>query len=375
MFAYDENDKLYEYEEGDFLAVCGCCHKLYYRSMSEQFSGLWERKYDNCPYCGFKNSSSFFWQYFNYAIGKDEMKMLKEESLFDTVVIYCHQQYLLSRCEGCDHYSGCPGIPCGNCKQCMEEVHYPDRYMYGRKDYECERMVYFYVCDYASKYASEMLHLMRKSDALKENNEYRVLSIGCGACPDLMALERYCHECSQTKTISYLGIDVNERWRCIHEKIDTYRTSTVRNTQFRYWDVVTKDFTIPDANVIVLQYVISHFYNTGQIGQINAFFQKLVDVIVSRKQKGVPMVILINDVNSVNRGRDYFEGLVDKIEVAGFHVRCKMYYFDYNVKNPAQRYGEKHPSCRTIFDFPSVFDDIYQSWRVCSSAQLLIEVQ
>lgn len=112
---------------------------------------------------------------------------------------------------------------------------------------------------------------MRKSEALQQIDNYHVLSIGCGACPDLMALEHYCHENSYDKRISYLGIDVNKRWKRIHNQIDSYRTSTVRKTKFRYWDVVTEDFSISDANVVILQYVISHFYNTGQIYEIQGF--------------------------------------------------------------------------------------------------------
>lgn len=48
-------------------------------------------------------------------------------------------------------------------------------------------------------------------------------------------------------------------------------------------------------------------------------FVKLVDTIISRKQAGVPMVILINDVNSVHRGRDYFSDLVEKLKDAELH--------------------------------------------------------
>lgn len=55
-------------------------------------------------------------------------------------------------------------------------------------------MLNFYVCDYSAKYTSELLYLMRKSQALEEIDDYHVLSIGCGGCPDLMAFEQYCHE-------------------------------------------------------------------------------------------------------------------------------------------------------------------------------------
>ncbi len=375
MLAYDENNALCEYEENSFIAVCSNCHKLYHRTVSEQIPGFREREYDNCPYCGYENGSSMSYDYSNSKLTKEELKRLKKNSLLDVVVNYCHRQYITTTCDDCDHNSGCPGTPCGNCKQCLEEVHYPSRYPLGRKDYECERMMHFYVCDYTAKYASEMLYLMRKSTAMMEIEEYHVLSIGCGACPDLMALERFCHETSPSKTISYLGIDINKRWKSIHEKIDTYKTSTVKKTRFKYWDAVTEDFTISDANVVVLQYIISHFYNTGQIKQINAFFQKLVDTIISHKQENVPMVILINDVNSVNRGRDYFSDLIDKLKAADFHGSCGKFYFDYKIVNPAQRYGERHASRQTVFNLPKEFDGIYQPWCDCSSAQLLIEVQ
>ena len=100
-----------------------------------------------------------------------------------------------------------------------------------------------------------------------------------------------------------------------------------------------------------------------------------MDTIISHKQENVPMVILINDVNSVNRGRDYFSDLIDKLKAADFHGSCGKFYFDYKIVNPAQRYGERHASSQTVFNLPKEFDGIYQPWRDCSSAQLLIEIQ
>lgn len=375
MLAYDENDELQEFENNSLLGVCDNCHRLYHRSVSEQIPGFREWEDDNCPYCGHSNGSSMAYDYSNSRLSREELGKLKKKSLFEMVVNYCHRQYTSAGCEKCDHSDGCPGNPCGNCKQCLEEVHYPFRYLNGRNDYDCDRMMHFYVCDYTEKYASEMLYLMRKSTALNEIEDYHVLSIGCGACPDLMAMERYCHEISATKSISYLGIDINERWRNIHQEISKYKTTTIQNTRFEYLDAVTDNFTIADANVVVLQYVISHFYNNGQITQIKKFFQKMIDAIISKRQKEVPLVILINDVNSNNRGRDYFADLLNELKNSDFHGSYGKYYFDYNIVNPAQRYGIKHESRETLFNLPREFGRIYQPWRDCSSAQLLIEVR
>ena len=375
MLAYDEHGMLVEFIEKNGIAVCSNCHRLYHQYLREQVPGMREREYDECPYCGYQAGSSMSYDFLNSKLSDEEISKMERKSLLDSVVKYCHQQYISTHCSDCDHDDHCPGNPCGNCKQCLEEVHYPTRYANGRKDYECNRMLDFYVCDYTAKYASEMLYLMRRSKAMQEIEKYHVLSIGCGACPDLMALERYCHEKASSKTISYLGIDINKRWKRIHDVISDYKTTTIRKSQFRYMDAVADEFVIPDANVVVLQYVISHFYNNGQIGQIKEFFQKLIDTIIAHKQKEVPMAILINDVNSNNRGRDFFSDLIELMKASDIHGRYSKYYFGYNIVHSGQQYGERHESNKIIFALPDEFERIYQPWRSCSSAQLLIEVQ
>lgn len=374
MLAIDENGKLKEFESVSNMVVCESCHKLYRQTRVEQIPGFREREPDNCPYCDYDNGSSMSYEYFNYPLSDDEYRELKKTSLIKRVIGYCHEQYTNSNCGTCDHTNGCPNACRGNCKTCLEEVHYPRRYPYGKKDYDCERMLHFYVCDYTAKYTSEMLKLMRKSDVLGQIKEYHVLSIGCGGCPDLMAFEKYCHETDYDKTVSYIGIDKNEKWKSVHEQIGQYRTKTLKKTQFFYMDAVTESYNIPKANVIVLQYVISHFYNTGQIQQISGFFDKLVDNIITHKEQGSPLVVLINDVNSNNRGRDYFQLLVSKLAAKGFSQNSQRYYFDYNIQNDFQRYGTRHESTRLVYTIPD-FLRIYQPWESCSSAQLLIEVQ
>ncbi len=300
--------------------------------------------------------------------------MQQNKTLFENVIDFCHNQYISAKCEECGHFEGCPSVKCGNCKQCLEEIHYPYRHPNGWRDYECDRMINFYVCDYTAKYASEMLYLMRRSEALSTIEKYHVLSLGCGACPDLIALERFCQESSQKKRISYLGIDVNERWKHIHEQISLYKSPIVEKTSFKYCDVISDELNIADANVVILQYIISHFYNTDQILQINDFFKKLIKGIVRNKQEYSPMVILINDVNSFRRGRDFFIDLVDDLQKSDFHGTYRKFYFDRNIVNSAQRYGIKHTSENVIFEIPEEYENIYQPWHFCSSAQLLIEV-
>jgi len=372
MLAYNENGKLEEFENVSNVKVCTHCRNLYRQMIDEQIPGFREREDDTCPYCGESNDSSMRYDFHNSIMSRDEVRQLKKKSLFTTVMNYCNKEYLNSSCEECNHYDKCPGECYGNCKKCLEEVHYPRKYPEGKKDYDCEHMLNFYVCDYTAKYASEMLYLMRESEALKQIRNYHVVSIGCGGCPDLMAFESYCHE--NGKAVSYIGIDVNKKWMKIHNVIERYKTTTLRKTRFVYMDAVSEEYSeISEANVIVLQYVISHFYNMGQIGEISVFFDKLVQNIIMHKQKGKPFVVLINDVNSNNRGRDYFMHIIDKLKDAGFHENRQRFYFNYRIQNDFQRYGKKHQSTGILFDIPDGFD-IYEPWEICSSAQLLIEV-
>lgn len=188
-----------------------------------------------------------------------------------------------------------------------------------------------------------MLYLMRKSDALKKIKHYHVMSIGCGACPDLMALERYCNESNEKKTIQYYGVDKNPRWESIHNVIKKYDSDIIKKTVFECFDAIKEfdDKTIKNANVLILQYVISHFYNTNQISEIENFFSRLVNNIIIHKQKNNPLVVFINDVNSNNRGRDYFMKLIEKLNEADLHGYASGYYFDYRILNEGQRYGNR----------------------------------
>lgn len=374
MLAYNEKNRLKEFEDVCNLQACTHCRKIYRQVINGQIPGFREREHDICPYCGTDNGSSMSYEFSNSKISEEELKKLKKKSLIATVVKYCHEKYSTSSCGDCNHYNTCPGECQGNCKKCLEEVHFPAKYPLGKKDYDCERMLDFYVCDYTVKYTSEMLYLMRESEALKQIDNYHVISIGCGGCPDLMAFERYCHEDENGKSVNYIGIDVNKKWMNIHKVIKEYKTTTLRKAQFVYMDAVSEEYSeISQANVIVLQYVISHFYNTKQIEKISTFFDKLIQKIVTHKQKGKPFVVLINDVNSNNRGRDYFQLIIDKLHNEGFHGISKRFYFDYRIQNDFQRYGTRHQSTDILYNIPDELD-IYQPWTKCSSAQLLIEV-
>jgi hypothetical protein len=297
--------------------------------------------------------------------------------LINEIVEYCNNKYrnadTTNVCKNCKHPTNCSG----NCKNCLEQIHYPSRFPQGKKDYDCDNLINFYVCDYTNKYASEMLYLLRESEKLKEIDEYHILSIGCGAAPDLMAFEKYAYETDSDKNIFYSGVDVNPRWEEIHDRIIGYNSDIINNIEFKYIDAINyfNENVLPGINVIVLQYVISHFYNTGQIYIIHQFFSDLIKNVVKVRKDDDPFVILINDVNSCNRGRDYFEILVEILKKNNYHGQCNCFYFDYKIQNDCQRYGNKHPRNNTLFELDNLDLDFYKPWEKCSSAQMLIEIE
>lgn len=297
--------------------------------------------------------------------------------LIHDIVNYCNSEFnsqkIQHRCCDCNHPSYCPG----NCKKCLEEVHYPSKYPNGKIDYDCQTMINFYVCDYINKYTSEILYLIRKSTKLENIKDYHILSIGCGAAPDLMAFEKYIIENQFNKTIAYFGIDKNPLWKNIQAKINDYPSNIITNSNFMCTDAMeylSNNF-INSANVIVLQYVISHFYNTRQIKNLESFFKNIVHQVIENKNSWEPLVILINDINSNKRGRDYFIKLMEFIDSHKYNINFKKFYFDYNIKHNSQRYGEKHPNKNVLFNLKEFDLQQYEPWDYCSSAQLLIEIE
>lgn len=297
--------------------------------------------------------------------------------LIDELINYCDNQYSSQDtkhlCDNCNHPYECSG----SCKDCLKQIHYPEKNPYGKKDYDCDNLINFYVCDYSYKYASEILYLMRKSKLLPDIQDYKIVSLGCGCCPDLMAFEEYVRKSKKNKSIKYFGVDRNEHWDFVHKAIKKYCINNNISVKFFYKDIIqyfNEGKKIKNANVLIMQYVISYFYNTRQIRKIENFFDAIVDQILSVKSKNDPFVILISDVNSSRRGRDFFERLYFKIKEAGYKCTFSKFYFNYRIVNDNQRYGNMHLSNDILFNMPDQINK-YDPWTKCSSAQMIIEIE
>lgn len=290
--------------------------------------------------------------------------------LINSIVGFSNNQYGKKHSAG--HCSHCTKKCSHDCKLCLEDVHY--RNGLWKKDYDCINMIHYYVCCYTFKYASEILYLMKKSNLMKQLDEYNIMSFGCGASPDLMALEKY--NVYDNKPINYIGVDTNRLWSDIHNEIKKYMYDKNAYADFTYNDAfyVVENNTCTNINVIVMQYFISHLYNTNQINELDIFFDNLIDNVILKNDRREPIIIMINDVNSINCGRDCFIDLFEKLHNRGINCTFNKSYFMYDGINQYQFYGEQNSTGRLLFDVPDEFSD-YQVWRRCTSSQLLIEIE
>lgn len=290
--------------------------------------------------------------------------------LINSIVGFSKNQYEKKHSAG--HCSHCTKKCSHDCKLCLEQVHYHKEN--GKSDYDCINMIHYYVCCYTFKYASEILYLMKKSNLMKQLDEYNIMSFGCGASPDLMALEKYNEY--YNKPINYIGVDTNRLWSDIHNEIKKYMYDKNAYADFTYNDAfyVVENNTCTNINVIVMQYFISHLYNTHQINELDIFFDNLIDNVILKNNRREPVIIMINDVNSINCGRDCFINLFNKLNERNIHCTIRKSYFEYDGINQHQFYGEQNSTDRLLFDVPDEFSD-YPVWRRCTSSQLLIEIE
>lgn len=302
--------------------------------------------------------------------------------LLESVVNTCNDRFKKSMEEHhpcsngeCTHDCGhmLQGVAC-SCINCLEEVHFHKSE--GRKTYNCPNLVNCYTCRYSNKFASEIGYALRELPCLKAFDDYRILSIGCGPAPDLMAFEKFRQENGISARIQYHGFDLNQYWWTVHDLIGKYCDNPNSITaRFHYMDAI-KVFAgtqLPEANVLILQYVISHFHNTDQFDQLQTFFENITDNIISKMKEH--SVVIIHDINHYLFGRDNFEDLRKYLRSRGIKGRYHKRYFDNGIVNEHQRYGAPYPSIRLLYPpTPQIRNDYCKSNNECSGAALLIEL-
>lgn len=235
------------------------------------------------------------------------------------------KNYLLNWCQyEIDNYTtGQCGNHCDNqkfcthnCNDCLDQVHwYPSKE--GRSDYTCKNLLLRYVLRFVPKYSSQITSALRIIDQTAYP-EFNILSIGCGETPDLMAFEE-----ASDRPIYFTGYDRNTFWSEIHEQIEHYASAVSGievdlHREDIFHALHTGVFTTTHYNVIVIQYLLSHLFNTEQEHLTSQLFNALISQIISNRLTNSPFLIIITDVDSINKGRNRWYTFLDMLEESGF---------------------------------------------------------
>lgn len=283
--------------------------------------------------------------------------------LIDKIVDFCDNEYSSFICTGCHNHSLCQQ----DCKNCLDDLHFHKNRI--RTDYSCQHLLDYYVCRYSYKYCSEIIYAL---DCVNLNRYpyFHILSLGCGGAPDLMAFEYF----NLPKIIKYKGFDINESWKKIHNCIEG--ESNAESVEF-YRGCNVLDFfdnkTIEECNIIVIEYLISFFYSTIGHQGLEEWFEKLAHQVVAYKPSDSPMLIIINDVDSIYTGRDDFPLLRNSIESQGLTISHE--YRRHFKENGFFFHSKRYNSNSNKFELPDRIKTLYKPAITCESAQLILEVE
>ena len=126
-------------------------------------------------------------------------------------------------------------------------------------------------------------------------------------------------------------------------------------------------------NVVVIQYLLSHLYNTNQEHLTLDLFQGIIDNIISNRSQDSPFLIIITDVDSCNKGRNRWYNFLDMLEDAGFcgnaYARSAFPNGDLGGERWTNYYHRQSPS------FQKISYQYVQNQSDHDGAQLVIELR
>lgn len=293
--------------------------------------------------------------------------------IINKLVSKCDERYSFAmRNRQCD-VNKCENHRESSCYECLKEIHYP-RSGAPKRTYDCSTMADYYYCRYSYRYASEIVRGLLHFNDIKNTRKLKVLSVGCGPCTELAALD-YLQKKGlyNYKEIEFRGIDLlKNTWSSIWKDIkEIYQEQVefIEKDILEYVDVMAKEDWVPD--LIVFQYVFSDMRKKYSYEQISCFIDKFSEFV--NTQTGKSIYILVNDTNAginYNAGRDFFDILEDKIVNK---PESRRYHFNIDHKQTHFEYGTHYASNELFFEIPKAVKEKYGSWDYCASAQIMIK--
>ena len=285
---------------------------------------------------------------------------------------YC--DYYFKKCGDCGEKCTHPSGKCsGSCADCLKEIQY--HRSDGRTEYDCKNMLRYYTCHTIWKRCSEIMYALETLD-LKKYPRFNILSIGCGAAPDLMAFNKI----ADGKKTSYHGIDIVTTWKDIHDfiirKTDNTDINFERRDIYKLLDEVNAVKSLHNNyNVLVLQYMIAGHIHSNRAENISFLFDEIIDKLIIKKPKDSPFLLVINDIDHKSWICDYFNLFTKKLRGRGFRFTYNKRHF--TPHEDGNNAGSKIHSSRAN-KFTSLISeehrDKYNAQAPCSAAQLIVEV-
>ena len=271
--------------------------------------------------------------------------------LIDEIIKYCDSNY--SQCsQNCGRQENCS---C-NCRYCLDIIF---RGNPPSRAYDCYRMVNFYVCKYAYKYATEMIYALNDLD-LDFNFNPKILSVGCGPGTELLALD-YLHTHSSFD-FEFIGLDINDIWEKVHNEIQSqYSVITSSSVKFEYDGNNTNEYIENWANIVIFQYVFS------DISHFSDFDTYIASILPSLNKLPSGSYIIINDINS--NTKDLMIEFSNKLQ--SFDV--KKFYFPFpRYSRFGNAYGDGSSTISLKFTIPFRIKLKYDSLETCTSVQMIL---
>ena len=192
-----------------------------------------------------------------------------------------------------------------NCYECLREG------FYGKPDtYDCEKKMNYYVLNYGPSYASEIYHYLCNSKLLEwfsDRKKIKIISLGCGFAPDLIAISKYIDDIQLPLQFEYVGIDKSIYWQNVRY--------TKENANFIVADVIAS-LNLKDFDLVIMAKLFSTLYNHKVHDQFLLSFTN-----AAQKQLKPNSIVVFNDINSHHTGRDVFHN-----NMKGLFGSCRQFY-------------------------------------------------
>ena len=196
-----------------------------------------------------------------------------------------------------------------DCQKCLEDGWFDKT----TEDYcKCEKKLYYYVANYGPSFASEICHYLSASEILENKysgKELRVLSLGCGASLDLIAINKYLQDNGISLRLKYHGVDISPLWKEIRPNIAGDITYSQGN--------IVNGINMSGFNFIVMSKVFSTI-NNNQLS--NKYLDTVSNAIKDTLEAGA--VLIFNDINNPYKAHKIFDE-----KIGPLFSNCRKYYF------------------------------------------------